>query len=513
MPLVPWRALGLPILLAKTGSLTLPGVVFATTISQEITPSPAIWLIFASIIAFCLPLGIALIAAGGLPEQRAREATLSLLAALALGTLGYWAVGFGIQFGGVSLAYHNPGLEELSLAWSALPPSWGPGWAMVGLRGFGLMNGADTPAAYGLFLAFLPWAVTATLIPLLALRGRVPAAISLLVGLGTGSLLYPLIGNWVWGGGWLAELGLNLDLAHGFVDFAGASTVHLLGAAVALAGILITWPERSQEVQPAASPAEAVSLPVTTAAETALDNPSSVNRGSISGGSTDDATEEIPLPPVHLPLLATLGAVLVMVGSLGWALANPLVDWSHVPVSLTALNVLLAATGGAAFPLAYTWFVTSHPDPLMAARGLLAGAIAGCGAGPFIPPWAAILVGIVAGIIVPLAIYILQHRFGWDDRAAILSTSGIGGLLGGIATGFLADGRWGQGWNRIGEATYLSEAGQGVSGLFAASGLQSDWPGQMQAQIVGLATIALFVFVAAWILLTVTAIVARALSS
>ena len=77
------------------------------------------------------------------------------------------------------------------------------------------------------------------LIPLIGLRGRIPGSASILLGLLIGGLIYPLAGNWIWGGGWLANLGLNLGLGHGYVDVAGAGLVHLLGAAAALAGILV----------------------------------------------------------------------------------------------------------------------------------------------------------------------------------------------------------------------------------------------------------------------------------
>jgi Amt family ammonium transporter len=494
------------------GMLTA-GIALAAPSSQEAaTPGPRIDLL-ASALALCVPIGLAFIVAGGLPEERAREATLSFLAALALGTLGYWAVGFGIQFGGVGLAYDRAGLEGLVWEWSALPPEWGPTWGMVGLRGFGLLREAATPGAYALFLSQLPWAVTAALIPLLALRGRAPASVSLMAGLGTGALLYPLVGNWVWGGGWLANLGENLNLGHGLVDFAGAGTVHLLGAAVALAGILVIWPAWARQTERASTTAEPFT-PEPIALAAPPDPTAVLSNGPIlqaSDASPNGNDPLVPLPPVHLPLLATLGAALLMLGSIGWALANPLVEWAVVPAVLAALNVLLAAAGGAALPLAYTWFTASRPDPLMAARGLAAGVIAASAAGPLMPPWAALGVGAVAGLLVPFVLYATAQWLRWDDRTAAVATSGLGGLWGLISVGLFADGRWGQGWNRIGVEQFLGIAQQGVTGLLAAPGFHRDWPGQMQAQLIGAAVIALFCFVAAWLIFAVVSALARAL--
>lgn len=482
------------------------GAVSASPIVQETEPAAPSAPLLASALALCVPLGLALIAAGGLPEEEAREATLSLLAALAVGALGYWACGFGLQFGGVGLAYDRPGLGGLVWEWSALPPAWGPGWGMAGLRGFGLLREAATPEAYALFLWQLPWVVTACLIPLLALRGRAPALVSLLAGLGTGALLFPLAGNWVWGGGWLANLGDNLGLGHGLVDFAGAGTVHLLGAAVALAGILVIWPARARRSREAAPAPALVSLPSTLPA--APDPAPDAADGPLTAASTPTPT---PLPPVHLPLLATLGAGLVVLGGIGWALANPLVDGSAAPPVLAALNVILAAAGGAALPLAYTWLVASRPDPLMAARGLAAGVIAGSAGGPLLPPWSALAVGATAGLLVPFILYAVGHWLRWDDRTAAVATSGLGGLWGLLSVGLFADGRWGQGWNHIGAGEFLGVAGQGVTGLLAAPGFQRDWPGQMQAQVVGAAAIALFAFLAAWLVFAVVSAAARAL--
>ncbi|MGC8780698.1 MAG: hypothetical protein ACP5UQ_07520, partial [Anaerolineae bacterium] len=145
-------------------------------------------------LAFLVPLGYALIAAGGLPEARARHAALSLLAAMGLGLLGYVAVGFALQFGGVGLIHERPGYEALIWEWSALGPMWGAGWGMAGLAGWGLTGAAATAGAYALALANLPWVTTAAAIPLISLRGRIPAWASGLIGLAVGAFIYPIAG-------------------------------------------------------------------------------------------------------------------------------------------------------------------------------------------------------------------------------------------------------------------------------------------------------------------------------
>ena len=134
------------------------------------------------------------------------------LAAMGLAVIGYWASGFAFQFGGIGLASQLPGVEGLIWEWSALDVSWGPGWGMLGLKGFFLDGQAYGPAVYALTFSQLALVTTAVLIPLLALRHRVKTWVLVLAALLLSTVIYPVLGNWVWGGGWLANLGRNLDM-------------------------------------------------------------------------------------------------------------------------------------------------------------------------------------------------------------------------------------------------------------------------------------------------------------
>ena len=423
-------------------------------------------------LAFLVPLGYALIAVAGLDEGRARHAALSALAALGLAVLGYVAAGFALEFGGVGLAHALPGLEELVWEWSALGTTWGRGWGMAGLVGWGLTGPAISAGAYRLVLANLPWVATATLIPLACLRGRIPAWAAGLIGLLVGALIYPLAGNWIWGGGWLANLGSNLGWGHGLVDSGGSGLVHLLGASVTLAGILVFLPRKPRFV--------ATDVPV-------------------------------PLPPVHLPLLAVLGCGLLLAGSMAWTIGNPLLTLAESDLPRLALNTVLAASAAAFLPLLYTWFVAGQTDPLMAARGLAAGSVAIAAGAPFMPPWAALALGASIGLIVVLVVFVVDHFLRWDDPTAALTVHGLAGGLGLLAVGIFADGRAGVGWNGVGTNAYLGVTGQGVTGLLAAPGFRPDWPGQMQAQMVGLAALALLGFFAAWLFTAPPALLIRLL--
>jgi len=164
-----------------------------------------------------------------------------------------------------------------------------------------------------------------------------------------------------------------------------------------------------------------------------------------------------------------------------------------------AVNVVLAASGSLLVAMLYTWFTTGRTDVLMAARGLAAGLIAISAACPFVPPWAALIIGAVAGLLLPLGIYFVEYLLQLDDPAAAIATHGVSGLWGLLALAIFGDGIYGAGWNGVGSEEYLGIAGQGVSGYLVASGFQHDFPKQLFAQLAGIATIAILAFALAWL--------------
>ena len=285
--------------------------------------------------------------------------------------------------------------------------------------------------------------------------GAAPATATLILALILGGLIYPLSGNWVRGGGWLGSLGNNLDLGHGFVDFGGAGTVHLVAAGVALAA-LVVWVPRRVALRP----------------------------------------NEPSLLPAELPLLAVVGSLLLLIGSFGWMWANPLQvgGLSEVALLRGSVNSILFAAGGIIVPLFYTWFVTGTSEPLMSARGLAAGVVAGMAVGPFIQPGQAFTIGFVAGATVPFVTYLVDELLRLDDATGAISVSGLPALVGLLAVGIFADGAVGQGWQMTGLGSYLGVTGQGVSGLFTASGFQPDFPAQLQAQVIGILSLILWGF-------------------
>jgi Amt family ammonium transporter len=389
-------------------------------------------------LALLFPTGLTLLAWSAWPAERAdKVATLAPLA-LVLALVGYLAVGFGLHFGGVAFVSDDEGLAELARFFSLARGDEGANWGFFGLEGFFLSGDTATRAALQLFVSQLPLVMSVVLIVMLALPRRTPPLAQLLAGLVASAVTYPLAGHWVSGGGWLAHLGQTLNLGHGLVDYLGAGAVFVCSGATALAAALVFG---SRQEQPAPD----------------------------------------GLPPARFPLLAGLGALLAAVGWIALGPLNPLYAQTGEMFNwpLVALNGLAGLAGGALTAQLYSWAATGRFDPLLGARGALAGLAALSAGAPFVPTWAALLVGAVAGLLLPLAVYSANRWLRLDDVSVAIATYGLSGLWGLLAVGLLADGRWGQGWNGV---AGLPE--QGVSGLLVASGLQAD-AGQLGAQFWG----------------------------
>jgi Amt family ammonium transporter len=410
-----------------------------------------------AILALLLPAGLILLAGGSLTGRRPARSAVAGLGGLALAAVSYWACGFALQLGGVGLVSDLPGLEGLVWEWaSPLNLDWGA----LGLRGFLLLNEASAPAAMALYLAYLPPVAVAAILPFLSLRERLPRWMAVLAALSLAAIVYPVAANWFSGGGWLMHVGQTLGLGHGYIDLTGASTAALVGSLAALLGIIIF----GRRLPP---------LP----------------EGEIAS-----------LPVVHLPVLAVVGAFLAAVGAVSLFAANPILADAGLVQPRVGVNLVLAAAGGAALPGLYTWFTTGAADSLVTARGAVAGLLAATAAASFLPPWAALALGAAAGLLVPLVTFVVRYILRIDDPTAALPVGLPAAVLGILAAGLCADGQAGQGWNGIGAESYLGVAGQGVTGLIPAPGLAADWPGQINAQLLGMAAIA------AWTVLTVGAL-------
>ncbi len=120
--------------------------------------------------------------------------------------------------------------------------------------------------------------------------------------------------------------------------------------------------------------------------------------------------------------------------------------------------------------------------------------VAGLAAGPFVQPGAAFLIGFFAGATVPFVTYLVDGLLRLDDATGAISISALPAMVGLLAVGIFADGAVGRGWSMTGVEAYMGVTGQGVSGLLAERGFQMDFPGQLQAQVIGILSLALWGF-------------------
>jgi Amt family ammonium transporter len=255
-------------------------------------------------------------------------------------------------------------------------------------------NGA--PASLAAWMQTLSVALAA-MIPLGAAAerwrlGAICASSALLAG-----FIYPIFAHWVWGGGWLAALGVNYGLGHGFVDAGGSATIQTVGGLTALVMLWLVGPRR----------------------------------GKYTGEGMPTAI------PGHNAVFVLFGCLLLWVGWLGLNSSGALlfsgVDPRRLP--LIAVNTTLGAGAAALATAVVTRIRFGRPDASLSANGWVAGLAAGSGACAFVPPAAAILIGLVAGLVTPLAIENLELRLGMDDPGGAISVHAIGGLWGVIAVG------------------------------------------------------------------------------
>ena len=376
---------------------------------------------------YLIPIGVLLLTWGGLEPPKARRVTPLAALALALAVIGYWALGYGLHLGGAYVVNPDPGLQGLGRLYGREAD-----FGLFGMSGFALTWDAGeivSPMALGLFLSYLPIMASAVLLVTLALA-EARRWLSVIAAALTGALIAPVAACWVWGGGWLSQLGHTLELGHGFVDYGGSALLLWLPASFA-AGVLLLQPRRPLTGNPAP-------------------------------------------PPAHSPLLANLGALFVGLGWIGWTLAGPFhfygatFDWNRA-----AINMFLGMAGAVFTSQLYAWLATGELEPLFAARGLTAGWGAILAGAAFLPPWAALIVGLMAGLLFPFMLFVTEAVLRLRDSAATVALGLTGGLWGLLSVGLFADGRAGAGWNGM--------AGpRGVAGLFAQG------ESQLVAQLLGL---------------------------
>jgi ammonium transporter, Amt family len=343
-------------------------------------------------------------------------------AAYVFAFIAYYAVGYAFQFGAVAVnaAPTNlggtPTLNKF-LVGSGL-------WGFLGGNGFFMSGPAYDAGSHVLALFEVVFMETAGYIIVGSICERITFGAFLLCELFVGAILYPVFGCWVWGGGWLSQLGTTMNLGHGYVDFAGSTVVHMIGGFCAMALSIVLGP-RLGKFGPDGKPR---------------------------------------VFPAHNIVYVVSGTFILLFGWMGFNPGSTL-GATDLRISVVAINTNLAAIAASATAIVFWKLVFGKPDITMACNGMLAGLVAITAPCAFVSPNSAVVIGILAGLVVCGGVIFNDRVTKIDDPCGAISVHGFCGLLGGICLGIFADGTYGAGWNGVGAATYLGQAGKGVTGL------------------------------------------------
>lgn len=365
--------------------------------------------------------GLALINTGFGRARSAAHAMLASMAAIAVAAIVYCVCGFSWE-GFAGRPAHIFVLGGSPWDWLAREPLLlhGLGWS-------------GSPAVLAMLLQVFA-ACLAALIPVSAGADRWRLSACCLSTALFAGVTYPLFAHWVWGGGWLAQLGKNYGLGAGFLDAGGAGTVHAAGGLTALAITWILGPRRGRY-------------------------------------SPDGMAAAIP---GHNIVYVLFGCILMVPGWIGLNGAGAILFAGASPgqIAMIAVNTVLSASAASLAAVVVTRLRFGKPDASLSANGWVGGLVASSAVCVFVTPAIAILVGLIAGVLVTVSVELLEVRLSVDDPGGAVSVHAVAGIWGLLAVGMFA---------RISAASgLLPSGGQGNSG-------------QMLAQLVGIATLIGFV--------------------
>ncbi len=393
------------------GSETLTDV--ATTANKAYYGANYVWIMVTGFMVFFFQCGFAMVETGFCRGKNAAHTMTMNFMVFLVGAIGYFLVGFAIQFGGSGGA---AGLGTGGGALDAMLSIPGLG-GIMGYKGFLLSgNGMYDPGIYALFFFQMVFMDTTVTIPTGAVAERIKYSAIVITSLFISMILYPFFGNWVWGGGWLSTLGKNFGLGHGVVDFAGSAVVHSMGGMLALSGAIVIGPR--------------------------------IGKFKKDGTTRAFLGHDIPM--------AIIGTIILFFCWFAFNAGSTL-NASDFRLSVVATNTMVAGAIGGLVAMFYMWIKYGKPDPSMTANGALAGLVAVTAPCAFVNAAAAFFIGFMGGIFVCIAVPFVENKLKLDDPVGAISVHCVNGLWGTIAVGLFADGSYGDGINGI--------AG-GVRGLF-----------------------------------------------
>lgn len=360
------------------------------TIASNVVAIDTVWTLVAAFLVFFMQPGFAMVETGFTRAKNAANILMKNLMDFCIGSIAFWLIGFGIMFGASALG-------------------------LFGTNGF-FLSTANPSTADGLW-QFAYWmfqivfaATAATIVSgAMAERTRFPAY--LIYSFFICAIIYPVVGHWIWGGGWLGNKGM--------IDFAGSTVVHSVGGWAGLAGAMLLGPRL----------------------------------GKYNKDKSSNA-----IPGHNIPL-AALGVFILWFGWFGF---NPgsTTSGTNLSIATIAVTTNLAAAAAAITAMFTAWKKFGKPDTSMALNGALAGLVAITAPCASVSPLSAIIIGAIAGVLVVLSVEFLDKILHIDDPVGAISVHGVCGIWGTLAVGLFA------------QAAYGESSGAGaVNGLFFGGGL------------------------------------------
>jgi ammonium transporter, Amt family len=422
-----------------------------------------VWAMVAGFLVMFMQAGFAMVETGLCRAKNAGHTMSMNLMVYPLGCLAFWIYGFAIGWGnwfngpvppgwystlGPGTAVLNSGVGIGAVTDAAGAATGAFKYGLLGTKGF-FLAGVDDVSVMALFFFMMVFMDTTATIPTGAMAERWSWKNFCIYGIWV-ALPYCIYANWVWGGGWLAQMGVNWNLGHGAVDFAGSGVVHAMGGIIGLAGALVIGPRLGKYVN----------------------------------------GKSIPFPAHHIPMVIAGTFILAF----GWFGFNPgsTLAGTDLRLSAVVVNTMLAGIAGSLTAMMTLYAKKMKPDPSMLCNGMLAGLVAITAPCAFVDSWAAVVIGGLAGVFVVFSVFFWDKR-GIDDPVGAISVHGVNGLWGVISLGLFANGKYGAGWNGVVRDQWVKLCGSdGVRGLFFGDA------SQLVAQLINAAVVAVFGFAMAY---------------
>ena len=357
------------------------------------SPSDFLWMLIAGFLVFLMQAGFAMVETGLTRAKSAGNIIMKNLMDFSVGSLAFFAVGYGLMYGA----------------------------SKAGLFGFSnfFLSAADPGTNEGLW-EYASWffqvvfAATAATIVSGAMAERTKFVGYLAYSFFITLIVYPVSGHWIWGGGWLSELGM--------IDFAGSTVVHSVGGWAAMVGAMVLGPRLGKYNE--------------------LGKPKMI------------AGHNIPI--------AALGIFILWFGWFGF---NPGSTLGYADViGHIAVTTNLAAATGAIVAMFTIWSISKKPDVSMALNGALAGLVAITAPCAVVSPVSAVIIGALGGLCVVFSVLFFDHILKIDDPVGAVSVHGVCGALGTLLVGLFA------------ESKYAEASGfDPVNGLFFGGGFSLLW--------------------------------------